>query len=59
MIGTGLTSQSRAIAAALFCEVVRMHSSRGSWIGSGGACMCAGGALCGFRALDWLFELFS
>jgi hypothetical protein len=29
-----------------------MHSSRGrSCIGSGGACMCAGGALCGFRAL--------
>jgi hypothetical protein len=24
-----------------------MHSSRGSCIGSGGACMCAGGALCG------------
>jgi hypothetical protein len=29
-----------------------MHSSRGSCIGSGAACMCAGGALCVFRALD-------
>jgi hypothetical protein len=28
-----------------------MHSSRGSCIGSGGACICAGGVLCGFRAL--------
>jgi hypothetical protein len=28
-----------------------MHFSRGSCIGSGGAGMCAGGALCGFRAL--------
>jgi hypothetical protein len=28
-----------------------MHLSRGSCIGSGGACMCAGGALCGCRAL--------
>jgi hypothetical protein len=34
-----------------FLQVVGMHSSRGSCIGSGGACMCAGGALCGFRAL--------
>jgi hypothetical protein len=25
----------------------------------GGACICAGGALCGFRALDWWFALFS
>jgi hypothetical protein len=33
-----------------FHQVVCMHSSRGSCIGSGGACMCAGGALCGFRA---------
>jgi hypothetical protein len=28
-----------------------MHLSRRSCIGLGGACMCAGGALCGFRAL--------
>jgi hypothetical protein len=28
-------------------QVVCMHSSRGRYIGSGGACMCAGGALCG------------
>jgi hypothetical protein len=26
-----------------FLQVVGMHSSRGSCIGSGGACMCAGG----------------
>jgi hypothetical protein len=45
-----VTGQSWAIAAALFHEVVRMHSSRGSCIGSGGACMCAGGALCGFSS---------
>jgi hypothetical protein len=31
-----------------FLQVVCMHSSRGSCIGSGGPCMCAGGALCGF-----------
>jgi hypothetical protein len=36
-----------------------MHSSRGSCIGSGGACMCAEGALCGFRSLVWWFVLFS
>jgi hypothetical protein len=41
------------------CEVVCMHSSRGSCIGSGGVCMCAGGALCGFRTLDWWFALFA
>jgi hypothetical protein len=35
-----------------FHQVVCMHSSRGSCIGSRGACMCAGGALCGLRALD-------
>jgi hypothetical protein len=34
-----------------FHQVVCMHSSRGSCIGSGGACMCVGGALCGFWAL--------
>jgi hypothetical protein len=42
-----------------FHQVVCMHSFRGSWIGSGGACMCAGGALCGFRALVWWFALFA
>jgi hypothetical protein len=36
-----------------------MHSSEGSCIGSGGACMCAGGTLCGFRALDCWFVLFA
>jgi hypothetical protein len=34
-----------------FLQVVCMHSSKGSCIGSGGACMCAGGAFCGFQAL--------
>jgi hypothetical protein len=33
-----------------FLQAVCMYSSRGSCIGSRGACMCAGGALCGFRA---------
>jgi hypothetical protein len=31
-----------------FQVVFCMHSSRGRCIGSGGACMCAGGALCSF-----------
>jgi hypothetical protein len=52
---TGLTDQSKAGEAALFIEVVCMHSSKGSCNGSGGACMCAMGALCGFRALHWWF----
>jgi hypothetical protein len=33
-----------------FLQVVCMHSSRGSCIGSRGACMCEGGALCGFSS---------
>jgi hypothetical protein len=33
-------------------QPVCMHSSRGRCIGSGGACMCAGGALCGFSSFD-------
>jgi hypothetical protein len=33
-------------------QLVRMHLSRGRCIGSGGACMCAGGALCGFLSFD-------
>jgi hypothetical protein len=42
-----------------FLRVVGLHSSRLSCIGSGGACTCAGGALCGFRALVWWFPLFA
>jgi hypothetical protein len=38
------------VAAALFQVVFCMHSSSGSCIGSGGAYMCAGGALCGFSS---------
>jgi hypothetical protein len=56
---TSLTGQSKAKVAALCCEVVCMHSSSGSCFGLGGACMCAGGALCGFRALDCWFVLFA
>jgi hypothetical protein len=61
---TGLTGevywiQNWAGTAILFCENVCMHSSRGSCIGSGGACMCVVGALFGFRGLDWLFVLFA
>jgi uncharacterized protein YbdZ (MbtH family) len=59
MLSIGLTGQSWAVVAALFWDVVCMHSSRGSCIGSGGACMCAGGSLCGFRALDGWHMLFS
>jgi hypothetical protein len=54
MLGTGLTSgadrsdQCKLKLLQLPCfQVVCMHLSRGSCIGSGGACMCAGGALCG------------
>jgi hypothetical protein len=36
-----------------------MHSSRGSCIGSGVACMCVVGVLYGFGALDWWFVLFA
>jgi hypothetical protein len=56
---TSLTGQCWTIAAALLHEVVRMHSSRGSCIGLEGACMCAEGALCGFRDLVWCFVLFA
>jgi hypothetical protein len=34
---TSLTSQSKTEVAALFCNVVCMHLSRGSCIGSGGS----------------------
>jgi hypothetical protein len=47
MLSTGLTGESWVVATALFQVVFCMHSSIGSCIGSGGACMCAGGALCG------------
>jgi hypothetical protein len=50
MLLTGLAGQGWAIAAALFQVVSCMHSSRGSCIGSGGACMCVGGAFCGFSS---------
>jgi hypothetical protein len=39
---TGQTGQSKAEAATMFYEMVCMHSSRRSCIGSGVACMCAG-----------------
>jgi hypothetical protein len=54
---TGLTDQSWAVAAALFLVVFHMHSSRGSCVGSGWACMCAGGALCGFSSFGCLRSL--
>jgi hypothetical protein len=41
-----LTGQGWVVVVALFQVVFCMHSSRGSCIGSGGACKCAGGALC-------------
>jgi hypothetical protein len=54
MLGTGLTGgddrsdrcELKLLQLPCF-QVVCMHSSRGSCIGLGGACMCAGGALCG------------
>jgi hypothetical protein len=57
MLGTGLTGDGnrsdrcelKLLQLPCF-QVVCMHSSRGSCIGSGGACMCAGGGLCGFSS---------
>jgi hypothetical protein len=57
MLGTGLTGggdrsdrcELKLLQLPCF-QVVCMLSSRGSCIGSGGACMCAGGALCGFSS---------
>jgi hypothetical protein len=48
VVWIGLTGQGWVVAATLFQVMFCMHSSRGSCIDSGGACMCAGGALCGF-----------
>jgi hypothetical protein len=51
-------ARSELMQLLYFHQVICMHWFRGSCIGSGGACMCAGGALCGFRALVWWFVLF-
>jgi hypothetical protein len=56
---TGLTGQGWVVAAALFQVVFCMHSSRGSCIGSGGACKCAGEPFVVFQALVWWFALFA
>jgi hypothetical protein len=57
MLGTGLTGggdrsdQCELKLLQLPCfQLVCMHSSRGRCIGSGGACMCAGGAFCGLSS---------
>jgi hypothetical protein len=47
---TDLTGQGWVVAATLFQVVFCMHSSRGSCVGPGGACMCARGSLCGFSS---------
>jgi hypothetical protein len=54
ILGTGLTGgddrsdRCELKLLLLPCShLVCMHSSRGRCIGSGGACMCAGGALSG------------
>jgi hypothetical protein len=57
MLGTGLTGgddrsdwcELKLLQLPCF-QLVCMHSSRGRCIGSGGACMCIGGALCGFSS---------
>jgi hypothetical protein len=44
------------------CCIPMVHcciGSRGVWFGPGGACICAGGALCVVRPLDWWFALFA
>jgi hypothetical protein len=54
ILGTGLTDgedrsdrcELKLLQLPCF-QLVCMHSSRGRCNGSGGACMCAGGALCG------------
>jgi hypothetical protein len=54
MLGTGLTGggdrsdrcELKVLQLPCF-QVVCMHSSKGECIGSRGACMCVGGALCG------------
>jgi hypothetical protein len=54
ILGTGLTGgddrsdwcELKLLQLPCF-QLVCMHLSRGRCIGSGGACMCAGGALCG------------
>jgi hypothetical protein len=54
MLGTSLTGgddrsdrcELKLLQLPCF-QLVCMHSSRGRCIGSGGSCMCAGGALCG------------
>jgi hypothetical protein len=51
MLHTGLTCHGWVVAVVLFKVVFYMHSSRGSCIGSGGACMCQGSSL-------WFFELW-
>jgi hypothetical protein len=57
ILGTGLTGgddrsdrcELKLLQLPCF-QLVCMHSSKGRCIGSGGACMCAGGALCGFSS---------
>jgi hypothetical protein len=66
MLSTGLTvggdrsdrSNLSCYSCSVSCGVLHAFV-QGSCIGSGGACMCAGGALCGFRALVWWFALFA
>jgi hypothetical protein len=55
----GLTDQSGADVVPLFSSSGLHAFVQGSCIGSEGACMCAGRALCGFLALDWWFVLFA
>jgi hypothetical protein len=66
MLGTGLTDgddrsdrcELKVLQLPCF-QVVCMHSSRGSCIGSGGACMCAGGLFVVVRVLFRWFALFA
>jgi hypothetical protein len=66
MLGTGLTGggdrsdrcELKLLQLPCF-QVVCMHSSRGRCIGSGGACMCAGGAFCGFSSFGLVHLLFA
>jgi hypothetical protein len=66
MLGTGLNGggdrsdrcELKLLQLPCF-QVVCMHSSRGRCIGSGGACMCAGGLFVVFRAWFWWSTLFA
>jgi hypothetical protein len=58
----GLTALGKVSRFFALCCILVLHCCIGSGgvrFGSRGACICAGGALCGVRALVWWFALFA